>query len=372
VFAEGRTVAVFGAGAVLGPTAGRQVDLDIVAGGAGVGAGLVGKGDEFLSLGLIEGGGGDLHGDGEGEGAGLVGADGDVGCNGDLAGVQAFLGGDVLHGSGEAGGVPGSEELLGIGAGAVALAAEDGGSDELEVEDAVRAAGCAVATADRGDFGCVKDVHVAGFTIPGWGRMQMDRGTMAGIDESFARNWSAEVLQRRPMILPRRHFVYPAQVEEVERGALEALVRPGGDGDPFLATCALGFASSKTPTGVWTCPNPDEMCAVAGGYAYILDTRAPERWTQVEYRPVMEIRAIAEAGLLVFVGFHSVLAWGGGGLAWRSGRLSWEGVRLGEVRAGLLQGWGWDLRTDAEVEFAVELETGRHTGGPVFEKGANV
>jgi hypothetical protein len=207
----------------------------------------------------------------------------------------------------------------------------------------------------------------AGARVSGWGwaARLTQNGSMAGIDERFGRNWDAEVLRGRPMILPPRHFVYPARVEEVERGALELMVRPSA-GEPFLATCALGFASRQAPTGVWACPDPDAMCAVAGGYAYVVDTANPQKWTQIEFRPVMEVRAVPDAEVLIFAGFHSVVAWGRGGLAWRSGRLSWEGLRLGEVRDGVLQGWGWDLRTDAEVEFALELTTGAHRGGPDF------
>ena len=46
------------------------------------------------------------------------------------------------------------------------------------------------------------------------------------IDSTFAHAWQAEVLAARPLILPGRQFVYPAQVEEVERGALEVMIRP--------------------------------------------------------------------------------------------------------------------------------------------------
>ena len=193
--------------------------------------------------------------------------------------------------------------------------------------------------------------------------MAVARG--AGTDQSFRADWTAETLQARPMILPRRHFVYPAVVEEVERGALELMVQPAA-GEAFLATCALGFASPAVPTGVWTCPDPALVCAVAGGYAYMIDSRAPERWQQLGYRPVTEIHPIPAAGLLVFVSFHSVEAWGAAGRMWQSARLSWEGVRLGEATAKELRGWGWDMRTDREMEFAIDLATGTHTGGPKF------
>jgi hypothetical protein len=188
---------------------------------------------------------------------------------------------------------------------------------------------------------------------------------MPTLDLTFAHSWEVQLLAARPPILPRRHYVYPAQVDEVEQGALELLVRPAG-AEVFLATCALGFASPAVPTGVWSCPDAESLCAVAGGYAYVVNTSAPERWTQIPFRPVTEVRVVAEAELLLFASFHTLLAWGRDGRAWQSERLSWEGVRLGEVQDRQLQGWGWDMRTDTEMEFALDLATGQHTGGPKF------
>src|SRR5215831_20176099 len=102
------------------------------------------------------------------------------------------------------------------------------------------------------------------------------------IDLSFPCDWRADILPARPVILPARHFVYPQDVEEVERGALEVLVRPEPTkGTPFLATCALGFRDPAVPTGIWSTPNPQNICAVSGGYAYIIDTAAPERFTML-------------------------------------------------------------------------------------------
>jgi hypothetical protein len=182
------------------------------------------------------------------------------------------------------------------------------------------------------------------------------------IDSTFAHNWSAEVLVARPLILPAHQFVYPAQVEEVERGALEVMIRPIG-GSSFLATCALGFADPVVPSGVWSCPHPAWICAVAGGYAYLIDSRDPTQWQQVEYRPVTAIFALAHQELLVFAGFHSLLAWGTEGKAWQTGRLSWDGVRITAVRGEMLLGFGWDMHTDQELEFEVDLKTGTHRGG---------
>ncbi len=185
-------------------------------------------------------------------------------------------------------------------------------------------------------------------------------------DTGFSRAWTAEVLQRPPLIAPVRQYVWPLRVagedEAMARGALQLAVRPR-DGGAYLLTCALGFSDPGMPTGLYGCPNPEELCAVAGGYAYVADARTPERCTQVELRPVVEVRVLQEARLLLFVGFHSMVAWGVAGLAWETARLSWEGIRLDGVEEGKMCGWGWDLMSNQELAFAVDLETGRHTGG---------
>ena len=184
-------------------------------------------------------------------------------------------------------------------------------------------------------------------------------GRRATVDLSFPHRWQAEVLTARPQILPARRFVYPREAEEVERGALEVLIRPeGDDGQKFLATCALGFRDPAAPTGLWSAPRPEELCAVAGGYAYLIDTTAPERFTMINYRPVLEIRPMAAEGLLLFVGHHSILAWGREGQAWESEKLSDEGVTIMGVENGVLRGTGWEMRSDQEKPFAVDLRTG--------------
>lgn len=175
---------------------------------------------------------------------------------------------------------------------------------------------------------------------------------------AFPRSWKAETLQRRPIILPTRHFIYPRQAEEIERGALEVLIRPASEAT-FLATFALGFADPALPTGVWSCPNRDELCAVAGGYAYIVDSRDPQKFTQLPFRPVLEVRPLPEQHLLLFVGSVAVLAWDRGGLAWQSPRVSSEGLQITEIRGNLLHGIGWDLVTDRETPFVLNLKDGR-------------
>ena len=179
------------------------------------------------------------------------------------------------------------------------------------------------------------------------------------IDLIFPRHWQAEILPRRPAILPARHFVYPSEVEEVERGALEVLVRPESPpAPPFLATCALGFRDPIVPTGIWSLPNPQEICAVSGGYAYLVDTSAPDRFTMLPYRPVLQVIAVPGVALLLFVGNRTILAWGAQGQAWESPKLSDEGVTVSAIEQSTLRGMGWNMISDKELPFSLNLVNG--------------
>ena len=188
----------------------------------------------------------------------------------------------------------------------------------------------------------------------------------------FERNWTAEVLKVAPMIAPARSYVWPMRIageeEALARGALNVMVRPRVGG-AYLVTAALGFKDPTMPSGVCGCPNAEEICVVAGGYGYVAKASSPEEVTLLGMKPVVAVVPAVADGLLLFVGFHSVLAWGVDGLSWESGRLSWEGVRVTEIEGGVLRGFGWDLMKDLEVGFEVDLKTGEHRGG-AYGKGS--
>jgi hypothetical protein len=192
--------------------------------------------------------------------------------------------------------------------------------------------------------------------------------------QEFPHNWSVEILKTPPLIAPARQFTYPRQItgeeDALARGALQLMVRPASGGT-FLATCALGFTDPAMPTGVFACPHPVQMCGVAGGYAYVIDTEEPERSTHIPLKPVVEVRPLVEQGLLLFVGFHSIVAWGRKGLVWESARLSWEGIRITSIDGDVLHGMGWNLLTDREVSFSIDLLTGQHQGGSFAQPPGN-
>ncbi len=184
--------------------------------------------------------------------------------------------------------------------------------------------------------------------------------------EAFPQSWAARVLRHPPLILPARQFTYPQQVpgeeDALNRGALLLEIQ-SATGGPFLATCALGFQEPTLPSGLWSCPAPDDLLAVAGGYGYLIHTTSPGAADFLPLRPVCAVLPAPRENLLLLAGFHSVIAVGPEGLRWQTARLSWEGVTLSELHNGTLQGTGWDMFSDRDRPFRIDLRTGSHEGG---------
>jgi hypothetical protein len=76
------------------------------------------------------------------------------------------------------------------------------------------------------------------------------------------------------------------------------------------------------------------------------------------FRPALQILPAKEADLLLFVGHRAILAWGTQGEAWQSPKLSDEGVTVTAVEDQLLRGLGWNLTSDKETPFTLDLRSG--------------
>jgi hypothetical protein len=180
---------------------------------------------------------------------------------------------------------------------------------------------------------------------------------------AFPRNYQISLLDSAPLVHPLEAvYHFPVELEEGDRAGAYLRVVPQG-GPAWSGFFVLGFNSEQVVNAISACPDPDSVCVSVGGYAYVVNVTDPTNWFQVEQRPVVDLRVAAEAELLLLTGFTSLTAVGKTGIAWQSEQLSWEGLRITRVEGGKLHGFGWDVISDQEVPFDVDLKTGKHTGG---------
>ena len=157
-------------------------------------------------------------------------------------------------------------------------------------------------------------------------------------------------------------YVFPERVEDVERGAVLLRISPSRM-HPWIGVFALGYASAEVVHGIYSCPSMTDLCVVSGGYAYVVDVRNPKVWRRLDAQPIVRIDVVPHPELLLFTDFKTISAWGEKGFLWQTEPLSWEGVTIREISPAGILGSGWQPWTDEEVDFCVDIHTGRHTGG---------
>jgi hypothetical protein len=182
-------------------------------------------------------------------------------------------------------------------------------------------------------------------------------------DFTFPKNYEIRVMDSYGLVNPLERFhQFPAEVEESDRTGPYLRVVPK-QGNAWIGFFSLGFDSDQVVNAIYSCPNADSLCVVAGGYGYVVNASDPAQWMRVEQQPVVDVRALPEQKLLLFAGFHTISAFGPAGLLWTTERLSWEGLSISRIDQATLYGQGWDAIADKEAPFEVDLATGKHTGG---------
>jgi len=116
-------------------------------------------------------------------------------------------------------------------------------------------------------------------------------------------------------------------------------------------------------TGVFSHPDPNAICVISGGQAFIVDVTDPQNWQALPPIPVMCIADVPEAGLIILCDYTNMTAYGRDGFAWRSKRLSYDGLRLASVNGTTIRGFAWSAPEGREIEVQVDAQTGAHVGG---------
>jgi hypothetical protein len=182
-------------------------------------------------------------------------------------------------------------------------------------------------------------------------------------DFTFPHSYEVRILEAEPPVHPlEKLYHYPVELEEGDRNGAFLRVVPKA-APAWMGFFAQGFESGQVISEICSMPDPDWLCAIVGGYAYLVKSTDPAHWLRVEQRPVVDLRVLSPQGLLLFAGFTSITAVDRSGIAWNTARLSWEGLTITGIDGDLLHGKGWDALADREVSFEVDLKTGQHTGG---------
>jgi hypothetical protein len=124
--------------------------------------------------------------------------------------------------------------------------------------------------------------------------------------------------------------------------------------------------------GLYTTPDRDTICVVAGGAGYLVDADEPDHaWVTVDCTPIRLVLPFPKLGLLVFGNFTDFTAYRLDPehvsvrltIAWRSARLGWDDLAVTHTTDDRIEGHAWHAPNDRMVGFSLDVATGEHEGG---------
>lgn len=185
---------------------------------------------------------------------------------------------------------------------------------------------------------------------------------MLEIDLALAHSYEVQELGELPgtgeLAAPLIYF--PPARNRPEHNGLWLKVRAAG-GREWIGVFKFGFESPSALCRVVSSPDPNRVCVISSGAAYVVKADEPEVWEEIPIIPVLDVRWIPEHGLLVFSDCDSLAAYGSRGLAWHSPRVCYDELKIARVTSETIEGTGYDPTNSIthESRFAVDLKTGR-------------
>lgn len=178
------------------------------------------------------------------------------------------------------------------------------------------------------------------------------------VDRTFAHEYEVAQLTELPPGPSTVPVVYLPMNRTHNTDGVMVEISPNS-AEPWIGVFAFGYGlARKAISGILTCPDEYSICVVAIGSAYVTDSRRPSSCVTVPCVPVLGVRPIAHADLLVLWNFTSIMAWGRQGLAWKSKDLCSDELEVGEVIGKSIKCSGWNASKRSKIAFELDLLTG--------------
>ncbi len=190
------------------------------------------------------------------------------------------------------------------------------------------------------------------------------------LDSSFSRNYECNILTELPAITGD-HYYYPSGSKTGGKDGL-MIKFTSSDGSSWIGTFSWGTRTTKgVKTGIFTYPDPNKVCVVACGIAFVVDVSDPRKFKEINVFPVTSVVSIPARGILVLSSQTKLYAYGASGLVWETKRLAWDELKITDVGDDELKGMVWDIQSEEYIPFHVDLESGHHIGGIAENKGVD-
>lgn len=125
----------------------------------------------------------------------------------------------------------------------------------------------------------------------------------------------------------------------------------------WMASFKFGYPSPLALSGIFSTPNPEILCVVAGGFGYWVDV-VQQTKSDIKCFPVRQVRVFENPDLLVFADYTRLAAYDDNGLKWRTDRLVLGDLFIVDQDISTLICEGLDAVAATTVQFKINLFSG--------------
>lgn len=180
------------------------------------------------------------------------------------------------------------------------------------------------------------------------------------IDRTFDGDYDCQVLDEIPNATGISYY-FPDQPTRVGQDGILLKISPRGR-PPWIGLFSSVKKYPGTPSRILFTPNPNTICVICSGDAVITDVMRPEKCTLLDFEPITDVVAVKEREMIVFAGFTKLMAFDGSGVMWETARVAWDELKITSIDASSISGEYWDVATEKQTQFEVDLDTGEELG----------
>lgn len=183
------------------------------------------------------------------------------------------------------------------------------------------------------------------------------------IDQTFPHSYEVEELHELPgngkFDVPVLYFPRPTGTRPDHDGIW--LKIRAANGKSWVGVFAFGYSEPPAISRIVSTADPDRVCVISRGAAYVVSADNPGSWEEIPAIPVLDVRSIPARQLLLFADFTRLAAYGNNGLVWRSPQVCWDELKIVNITQDIIDGVGYDPTNKLRElrRFVVDIETGR-------------
>ena len=135
-----------------------------------------------------------------------------------------------------------------------------------------------------------------------------------------------------------------------------------------LNVCIASGTFADEKYEVFTSPNPNSFFFISNGEGYYISLKENLKWENIRSIPIISKIILKNLNMVLFYDYMYICAYNQNGFKWKTSRLGFDDFEITSINENrnFIEGKYWDIRSNSEEIFKIDLHSGQHIEGTNF------